>query len=475
MGDLFAILVSGIARSFDENLYTFLERLPDNYHIFLSFPLDARDHFLNDTLNLNNLVKNRNVKLIMVDSDVPDIPPGVSERQRNTIIYWHRLHKLFMNVPNRYKYMFRCRPDVKFLCTQMNFIDCVSSSIHEKTIYIPDGFDTTDKTKDKEPYVNDQVAWGSYESMRIYCEMFLSIGDITLETSESKLFKHIVNAGLTIVRTNLPYKLVLSKCFTIAVCGDSGAGKTTLSELIQEILPYDQTLLFETDRYHKWERGDERYETITHLNPLANHIEKLSTDTFKLCIGDDIHAVDYDHSTGKFTEPKNIKPNKFILFCGLHTLYKESLNDIYNLKIFIDTDPELKRQWKIHRDVHERGASVERVMQSIIRREPEYDTYIKPQRASADIILYLKLGSETVVFEAGVHKFFSQKVHHKLLPVLAEDIKEDTDGMMRYKFKESVSHTELNSYLLSRDCSLHIAHGNFKGLIQYLIISLLWR
>jgi uridine kinase len=361
---------------------------------------------------------------------------------------------------------------VKILCGHEEFIRYVSGALSEKTVYIPDGFNVAHE----DAGVNDQVAWGDYETMRLYCSMIFSIDwSSPVSPSENQLFKHLAKSEIKVVRPTLNYKLVLSKCFTIAICGDSGAGKTTVSELIHEILPYDETLLFETDRYHKWERGDERYKTTTHLNPAANHIEKLSSDTFKLCIGDDIHAVDYDHSTGKFTEPQNIKPSKFMLFCGLHTLYKESLNDIYNLKIFIDTDPELKKQWKVDRDVCKRGADMEKVIQSMKSREPDYETYIKPQKRTADVILYFKSRDGTVVFEASVHKLISQRIASKLLPVLTENPCEDPENMVLYKFKERETADALNKYMQMFGCTLHIPHDDFKGLLQYIIISLLWK
>ena len=254
-----AILVSGISRTFYDNFYQFFKGLPEYYHVFLSFPrLDVSDHFLNDKLNLDDIVNDRRVKLLIVDSDVPDTPSHLSKQNVNMYMSWYRLYKLFMNVPTRYKRVFRCRTDVKMLCGHEEFIRSVSGALSEKTVYIPDGFNVAHE----DAGVNDQVAWGDYETMRLYCSMVFSIDlSYPVGPSENQLFKHLAKSEIKVVRPTLEYKLVLSKCFTIAICGDSGAGKTTVSELIHEILPYDQTLLFETDRYHKWERGDERYKT----------------------------------------------------------------------------------------------------------------------------------------------------------------------------------------------------------------------
>ena len=50
-----------------------------------------------------------------------------------------------------------------------------------------------------------------------------------------------------------------------------------------------ETCILETDRYHKWERGNENYKTYTHLNPYANHLERMSEDVFQYKIGQDVY------------------------------------------------------------------------------------------------------------------------------------------------------------------------------------------
>ena len=474
-----AILVSGLIRSFHDHLYAFLKQLPPNYHLFLSFAhSDTNDHFLNATSPLDILLENPSVKLVMIDAEEPPPVLGFSEREQNVLIYWHRLQKLFNNVPSHYTRVFRCRPDIKLQITVPQFISYVSAPFADNTVYIPTGFDIFNEQLKTSTCVNDQVAYGTYESMHMYCQLYSHLKTAAPLISEQQLGDYLAQTRINIMRVDMPYKLVLSKCFTIAVCGDSGAGKSTLSKLIQDILPFDQTLLFETDRYHKWERGAEQYSTITHLNPNANHLEKLSSDTFKLCLGEDVHAVDYDHSTGKFTEPKYIKPNKFMLFCGLHTLHKEALNDIYNLKIYLDTDTYLKQQWKIQRDVTVRGADPNALLQTMKLREPDYLTYIKPQQDAADIIIHLSAkdaDTTTVLAAATIKRHLSPSVHNKLIPFLRESPIESANDTIQYKFREHVAHEEFAVHLKANNCNLKISNDNYEGIIQYLVVSLLWK
>jgi uridine kinase len=143
----------------------------------------------------------------------------------------------------------------------------------------------------------------------------------------------------------------------------------------------------ETDRYHKWERGNENYKNYTHLNPYANNLEKMSEDIYNLKIGNHIYQVDYDHSTGKFTNKEKIESKQNIIICGLHTLYIDKINNISDIKIYMDTDRDLIKEWKINRDVNERGYSMDKILNQINTRQTDYDKYISIQKNNADIII----------------------------------------------------------------------------------------
>ena len=73
--------------------------------------------------------------------------------------------------------------------------------------------------------------------------------------------------------------------------------------------------------------------------------------------------------------------------CGLHTLYDNHTNKLFNLKIFLDTDINLKYYWKIKRDAEHRGYSVDQVLEKIKQREKDNELYIEPQKNNSDIII----------------------------------------------------------------------------------------
>ena len=113
----------------------------------------------------------------------------------------------------------------------------------------------------------------------------------------------------------------------------------------------------------------------------------MKEDVFNLKIGNEIYQVDYNHKTGKFTEKKQISPSNNLIVCGLHTIYDKNINYLYDLKIFMDPQKELKHKWKISRDVIERGYNVEKVVESIRKREEDYEKYILPQKNNADLVV----------------------------------------------------------------------------------------
>jgi len=169
----------------------------------------------------------------------------------------------------------------------------------------------------------------------------------------------------------------------LAICGDSGSGKSTLAKVISVYLA--DSIVVECDRYHKWERGHERWKSVTHLNPVANDLPLMNRDAWDLKQGVPIIREEYDHLTGKFTNPKEIKPSTTNIMCGLHTFY--GTEDLYDLKIFMDTDAELKTQWKIIRDSNERGYASSEVIEQIRIRQADYTRFLKPKIDKADLIV----------------------------------------------------------------------------------------
>ncbi len=178
----------------------------------------------------------------------------------------------------------------------------------------------------------------------------------------------------------------LSQPYMIGIGGDSASGKSTLSNALSDVFEQHNTSIIRGDDMHKWERGNENWNVYTHLDPRANKLHEDLEHARELKLGRSIKRRNYDHSTGKFTLPKFIKPNKLIVFEGLHSFYLSNQAEVYDLKIFMEPDDKLRTWWKVQRDVAKRGYSPEKVLEQLKSREQDSEKYIKSQASQADIL-----------------------------------------------------------------------------------------
>jgi len=332
--------------------------------------------------NLSILDKTNIIKKIYI-KDIHD------DSFRNSLNYARKIRDAVKIVENKYDLYFIIRTDLiiesfDFEYIQDNILYFSNKNINQFTVNEPDR-------------INDNIIiTKSYELLYRFSELY----EYTINNSnylDVVLYKFVNLNKLDYNLIDIEYKLILSRCNIIAIAGDSGSGKSTLLKALSPLFHDKHILSLETDRYHKWERGNDNYQKYTHLNPYANHIEKMYEDVYNLKIGNDIYQVDYDHHTGKFTSKEEIKSRENILICGLHTLYDNKMKELVDIKIYVDTDRELLKKWKIQRDVTERGYSMEKVLAQILFREKDYQEHILVQKEKSDIIINFYEDSENKI------------------------------------------------------------------------------
>lgn len=285
------------------------------------------------------------------------------------------------------------------------------------------------------------------------------------------------------VKSNSIYKKTTNTI--IGIGGDSGAGKTLLLRDITLLLG-NKLLQLEGDGEHKWERGDSRWENFTHLNPKANHIHNQANAIFELKHHNIIKRSDYDHQTGKFTEPVSVKPKEFISLSGLHPFYLPAMRKNIDLKIYIDTDEKLRRHWKILRDTKHRGYSIEKIMDQIKKRISDTKKYIYPQKQFADIIIKyyplneFSIGNLDANISMGLQITFDANIH-------LEHLLEQIDCNFEWDYNEDLKTQYIKfEYPPNNDFSLlasnHISNINeildyeyqwltgYRGIIQLMIL-----
>lgn len=199
----------------------------------------------------------------------------------------------------------------------------------------------------------------------------------------------------------------------ISISGPSGVGKTSIANLMMCVLGQD-SLILSGDDSHKWERGDPHWKRYTHLDPIANNLQNEKAQLLDLKNNKLISRRHYNHNTGRFDKEQVIIPKSNIIYEGLHTLYDKELQQLADLKIYVDTDEELKIAWKMKRDLKERGYTENQVINAIRKRTPDEREYILPQRDAADVIVKFKFSESGILFDYELNKEEYQALFDKI-------------------------------------------------------------
>jgi len=273
-------------------------------------------------------------------------------------------------------------------------------------------------------------------------------------------------------------KIITSTPFLIGIGGNSGAGKTTVSDALLDVFLPQNTTLLRGDDMHKWQRGDEKWQEFTHLDPMANHLHKEIDFLKKLKSGKTIYRRHYDHNTGKFTNESALTPNNLIIFEGLHPFYLTAQRSLYNLKIFVNPHKDLLFHWKISRDMTKRGYSKEKIIEQLEKRDKDSKKYIETQRNKADILIeptpvktIENIGDKNEIVE----------IYYKLLlsnSVYIESIVASLKNIETIDIKHDYAEEEHQRLIIKGTCSSQqirkIADSYISGLEELGIDSSVW-
>lgn len=389
-----ALLISGYLRSFKVNIPLIKEKIInkfDNVDVYLHITKNENieDKYLNtydEYKNLDYLDKLLNPICILQEPNIRFCDDKIENDLLNHWIKYYKLNEIKKNNESlfgEYDLVIKYRPDLEIISEKL------FENVEDNLIYIPidSKIDRHKLLNINDKFICDIFAYGKSKVMDNYFGFYKQITNLIKKhgyVSETLLYYYLTDNDISYKLVDIEYGIILSMCNVFAIAGDSGSGKTTLGNILKKY--FSSSIMLECDRYHKWERGNDNWKKFTHLNPEANFIAKMNDDIFDLKIGKDVYQVNYDHKNGKFTDKEHIQSTDNIIVCGLHSLYVEN-EHLYNLKIFMDTDKKLRVDWKIKRDVHERGYDLEKIIKQINDRENDYKTYIEPQKYKSDIII----------------------------------------------------------------------------------------
>ena len=175
----------------------------------------------------------------------------------------------------------------------------------------------------------------------------------------------------------------------IGVAGDSGCGKSTFLGRLRDLFGEGFMTVICLDDYHSLDRKQRKETGITALDPRANNFDLMYEQVKALKEGKSVMKPIYNHETGMIDPPELIEPTKVLVIEGLHPIYDQRVRELLDFSIYLDLSDEVKAAWKIQRDIAERGHSLADVMQAIAIRRPDFEAYIDPQKAHADVVIQI--------------------------------------------------------------------------------------
>lgn len=181
------------------------------------------------------------------------------------------------------------------------------------------------------------------------------------------------------------------KPVVIGVAGGSGSGKTSVTKAIYEHFKGHSILMLEQDYYYK-DQSHLPYEQRLNTNydhPFAFDNDLLIDHLKMLLQHESIEKPVYDYKLHTRSEDVIlVEPKDVIILEGILILEDERLRDLMDIKLYVDTDADLRIIRRILRDIKERGRSIDSVIEqyiSVVR--PMHNQFIEPTKRYADIII----------------------------------------------------------------------------------------
>ena len=192
-----------------------------------------------------------------------------------------------------------------------------------------------------------------------------------------------------------------SSIIVIGIAGGTGSGKTTITRKIMQHFGGNVSVIYH-DNYYKAHHGMS-YEERTKLN--YDHPDAFDTDMMiehlqQLKSGKAIECPTYDYTIhNRAEETITIEPRKVILVEGILIFENKVLCSQMDIKIFVDTDADVRLIRRIKRDVAKRGRSLESVLsQYLATVKPMHEQFVEPSKKNADLVV-LEGGKNLVALE----------------------------------------------------------------------------
>jgi uridine kinase len=178
--------------------------------------------------------------------------------------------------------------------------------------------------------------------------------------------------------------------FLIGVAGGTCSGKTTVSERLAELAGGQHLALIKLDSYYV-ERTHQPFEERTKANydhPDAFDWQLLNDHLAALSAGASVPVPIYDYAEhNRSGQTRTVHPARIVVVEGILVLYEPQLRERFDLKVYIDTDADLRLIRRLRRDVAERGRTSDSIIsQYLATVRPSHEQFIEPSKRHADVI-----------------------------------------------------------------------------------------
>jgi uridine kinase len=177
----------------------------------------------------------------------------------------------------------------------------------------------------------------------------------------------------------------------IGVAGGSASGKTTVSHQIRATVGYDQIAYLQHDSYYHdhshlppEERARSNYDHPNSLDTglLIEHVQRLAR-------GEAVDVPTYDFMThSRMRETQHIEPALVLLIEGILILAEKPLRELMDMRIYVDTDADIRFIRRLRRDIHERGRTLDSIVEQYLNTvRPMHLEFVEPSKRYADVIV----------------------------------------------------------------------------------------
>lgn len=184
----------------------------------------------------------------------------------------------------------------------------------------------------------------------------------------------------------------MKKAILIGVAGGTGSGKTSMARnIVKDFDPRDVVIIEQDSYYHDLShipleiRGHHNFD-----HPDAYDFAQMKSDMYKLLAGEEVDVPVYDYKTHTRSKEQvlHISGHKIIVLEGIMVLYDSELRDLMDIKIYIETAPDIRFIRRLKRDIYQRGRTVDSVIQQYLETvRPMHEQFIEPTKKYADIII----------------------------------------------------------------------------------------